>query len=144
VDQVVLDMHTRNGLWAEIRSAGAHLAAEDDVIDDLIRWIGFYAGDGVTIHPAGSGISRFDIPWLFSRADPDLGWPLHYRELDISGMRMVFERAGWAVRRTGGPEHRAGRDVRDEIDEYLFMSGLIDSIRDVAAAAGTWPKMVTR
>lgn len=143
VDPAVLDMHTRSGLWADIRNR-AHAPAEDDVVDDLMRWIADFAGDGVTIHPAGSGISRFDIPWLFSRVDPDIGWPLHYRELDISGMRMVFERAGWTVRRDGGPAHRARRDVGDEIDEYLFMSGLITAMRDESDTTGTWPKLATR
>lgn len=126
VDQVVLDMHTRNGLWADLRACGGNLFDEDEVVDDLVRWIDFVKGDrDVTIHPAGSGVARFDIPWLKSRVDPELDWPLHHREFDISGMRMAYQLAGYTIARPDGPTHRAERDVRDEIDEYLLMRSLI-------------------
>jgi len=122
VDDHVRAMHTSNGLW-DLCSQHYVTVDEDAAIDRFCEWAHMFNDAGVTLHPAGSGVARFDVPWLRARADPDLPWPFHYREVDVSSMRIMFTHAGHVM--PARPEwhnaHRARDDVDAAIGDYVYM-----------------------
>ncbi len=115
-DQVVWDMHTENGLWKALESA---TKTRDDVLDEMIElfmnWQEKYAVDCFTL--AGNSI-HFDRRFIKEQ----LGYLdtfLHYRMVDNSSTKIMFQRAGLPV-----PEprtaHRAMADVMESIRYYKF------------------------
>jgi len=124
VDPTVRDMHAVNGLWDSCRDLRRH--SEDDLIDNFLCWIHMFNGEGITIHPAGSGVAGFDVPWLRARRDPPGVWPFHYRECDLRSIRFLLEAIGMWPERPLSP-HRAMADVQIAIDTWIDLIDLLKS-----------------
>ena len=66
--EAVEAMHKANGLLDRVAAAGEG-RNEDAVIDAWLEWAaGWMIGTGARLVLAGSGIARFDVPWLQARA----------------------------------------------------------------------------
>lgn len=122
VDPSVFDMHTRNWLWDACRDNG--IRGEDDLVDEFLRWINMFNGEGITLHPAGSGVAAFDVPWLWARLDPGAIWPFHYRECDLRSIRFLLEAVGMWPEVPVSP-HRAMADVQIAIDTWTDLIDLL-------------------
>lgn len=88
----VQEMHTANGLWAEVNNpdSGAWLAHEGD--SALANWL---TNKGVTepIPLAGSGVGHYDLQWIKVHM-PALAARLAYWTIDIGVMRRLLQYAG--------------------------------------------------
>lgn len=122
-EQVVADMHTRNGLWDEVAQAELTMTgleamwlADLDAHTDGTLWI-----------PAGSGVCHFDVektrqvlPRVFDR--------FTYVVYDVGVVRRMWERAGvptWRdqaseVNQEASRQHRALLDARCAITEWEY------------------------
>ena len=109
----VLNMHLENGLLQNIGRRGiAPAQAYSQTLDFLNRfWPGLPGG----IVVGGSGIDRFDIPFLKAAAYlsvlPEL---FYYGTLDTSGLKRLARMAGAVdLEGRGGATHRAVADAED-------------------------------
>lgn len=105
--QVVLDMHVASGLISELptaKFAGGVAGPVHLFLDEH-----FVPGDGV-ITVGGSGIDRFDIPFLReARELRSIADRFHFRTLDVSSTKRLMVMAGAEV----PPEGRAHRALDD-------------------------------
>ena len=72
---------------------------------------------------------------FLARLMPDLEAYFHYRNLDVSTLKILAQR--WAPDVAGGfskeSSHRALEDIRDSIDELTWYRNNLMSISDLAA-----------
>ena len=109
----VLNMHLENGLLQDIGKRGV-TPAEAHV--QATRFIdGWFPNHDEPIIVGGSGIDRFDLPFIRAAA-----WPLssmsdgfHYGTLDTSGLKRLAKMAGHDIAGRGGATHRAVEDATD-------------------------------
>lgn len=132
-DPVVRNMHDRNGLWEESRSAEltmsgleamwlADLDAHTDAHTDGSLWI-----------PAGSGVCHFDVEKT-RQALPRVFDKFTYVVYDVGVVRRMWERAGAPTWRDQASEanqeasrqHRALLDARCAITEWEYYEGRIE------------------
>lgn len=146
MDQYCKDMHTKSGLWDEVRSKqGPEVwSLEDDTqAIPMSEWAPavaalptFRAFQKVTEGiqrmldidpfehklPMGGASVHFDRRWLRQHW-PQIEEGFHYRHVDISSLR-VFTKAALGDAVDSEPEkrfcHRAYADVEDEIDYYKW------------------------
>lgn len=114
-DQFVADMHTRNGLLAELRNAKKVYQSYFEIDDEITDWIMTYVDIPTTqLHPAGSSV-HFDRSFI-ERRFPRLNSHLHHRHLDVSSVKMLFPQVGLEYDK--GPEdvHRALSDLDNDIE----------------------------
>jgi len=125
IDDFVIDMHTKNGLWdicAESYTvrATAELAALDFLAD--------YSEPKI-IELSGSTIS-FDRAWLKKHMPKLENW-FHYRNIDVSSYKAMFKKYNLPerpVKAVGA--HRAVSDCYDSIHDlryYLQYLGVLPS-----------------
>ena len=112
VHPVVLEMHTKNGLWADCDKSTTSLRTAEL---HLIEMTGQTSASGrenqTTL--AGSCVS-FDLAFI-NKWMPDLAKYLHYRVLDVSSV-MLFARSLGMPRLPKAEAHRAMADVRESIE----------------------------
>ena len=108
----VLNLHLGNGLLQDIGKRGvkpgeAHVHA----IRFLDSW--FPGDDPIVV--GGSGIDRFDIPFLKAAGFPLDALPdrFYYGTLDTSGLKRLAKMAGHDIAGRGGATHRAVEDATD-------------------------------
>lgn len=82
VDEVVHNMHTKNGLWSECATAPFGEEAADVLLRDWLSQLGFEKKSVVLM---GNSI-HFDHSFLKARF-PATAAMLHYRVMDIGGLR---------------------------------------------------------
>lgn len=139
--EAVEAMHRANGLLDRVAAAGEG-RNEDAVIDAWLEWAaGWRAGTAARLVLAGSGVARFDVPWLQARAGIDAPWPFYWREFDVSALADVFRWAGWPLEYVERP-HTAGGDLAAIIGQWREVRrrlgnvdvGEVDAPRAAAAA----------
>lgn len=109
----VLNMHLENGLLQDIGKRGVTPA---EAYVQATRFIdGWFPNHDEPIIVGGSGIDRFDIPFIQAAA-----WPLsgisdrfYYGTLDTSGLKRILKTAGITLEARGGATHRAVADAED-------------------------------
>lgn len=110
----VLDLHLGNGLLQDIGKRGVKPAeAYVEVIQFLNDW---WPNSDSDIIVGGSGIDRFDIPFLRAAAEPLSYIPgyFYYGTLDTSGLKRLARMAGATdLEGRGGATHRAVEDATD-------------------------------
>lgn len=100
-------MHEESGLLADIGSHGVPLeAAEARAHAFLDAYFGIDWKQGITV--GGSGIDRFDLPFLAEHL-PELRRRFHFRTLDVSSMKELMRRHGLPI----PPVSTAHRAVAD-------------------------------
>ena len=105
LDSNVRLMHTKNGLLDEVESFGV---AIEGAVHKTLEWM--KANDADNCMKAGSGLDRFDVPWL-KEWFPDLLALMHYRTVDITT-------AGYLcglTRDKASDEHRVLKDISRDI-----------------------------
>lgn len=125
-DEYVRDMHTRNGLWAEVAdpARSAPLADGEDLLLALLPPRGL-------VHLAGASV-HFDLGWLRVHM-PRLAKRLHHRILDVTSL--------WLAAQAWGPP---GID-RDPSAAHRALDDILQTIADARryrAAMGWTPKEI--
>lgn len=109
----VLGMHLDNGLLKDIGTRGVKVPeAYAQAITFLDTWFG---SDAESYTVGGSGIDRFDIPFLKAAPEPLCWLPesFYYGTLDTSGLKRILKTAGITLEARGGATHRAVADAED-------------------------------
>jgi oligoribonuclease len=128
MDPYVRDMHTKNGLLADLaRGAGVALADAEARVIDLL---GHTADIGAPIFIAGNSI-HFDRSFI-RRYMPALDKLLHYRMLDISAIKIMGREILGIPQAKGDGAHRAMADVVESMKEFKFWASKM-----TAGAAGS-------
>lgn len=123
MDDYVRDMHTRNGLLAEVPKGEDPLQVAADINAICNRNRLYKYQDRFPALLAGASV-HFDRSFI-KRFAPDVHRQLHHRHFDVSTLRHAF---GMARRRMPWPNndnHRAMGDVRDSIDQARVAMGVI-------------------
>lgn len=133
---VVREMHTRNGLLADIDDgAGRDLNRVDLEVAAMLSRRGAKPGQ-VTL--AGSGVGHFDKAFIDARM-PTTAAYLHYAVLDVGVIRRAMGFAGRKdLQRAGGTyegdafadkPHRALPDALDHLEEWRHYAAMLFSIK---------------
>lgn len=115
---VVVEMHTKSGLWTDLITQPNHRSYKT-LQDDILSWLDEVTkGEKQHIPSAGSGVSHFDRNFL-QRLLPDLNARLTYWNLDIGVVRRFMELAGTPlpVALVEAKTHRALEDAYAHLNE---------------------------
>ncbi len=138
MDPFVLDMHTRSGLLAAIKSSTVSLEHAGAATLEFIR---HHVPEPMSVPLCGNSIGtdrRFLAAYL-----PDIENHLHYRSIDVSSVKELVKR--WypsvdAERPHGHGSHRALDDIRESIREMAYYRDRVfvdrSSIETGAASGG--------
>jgi oligoribonuclease (3'-5' exoribonuclease) len=125
---VVTEMHTKNGLLAELDAMLDHdhsvaLPGDVDVLID--EWLSNYGTRNSPHIPlAGSGVCHFDRPFV-KKSLPLLDARLSYWSYDVGVLRRMFLLAGAKYPADDTKTHRALDDARQHAEEFMFYMGRI-------------------
>lgn len=117
VDQVVIDMHDKSGLWEDCDRTVYQ--AVEEIESDLIKFIDNHGLEGQPM--CGSSI-HFDRGFIKSYM-PVLESKFHYRNIDVSSIKNLAERWNPEVFTncpTGKKLHRALPDCYDTLEELKY------------------------
>lgn len=110
----VLDLHLGNGLLQDIGKRGVKPA---EAFVEVMRFFNtWWPNSDSDIIVGGSGIDRFDIPFLKAAGFPIDALPdrFYYGTLDTSGLKRIAKMAGATdLEGRGGATHRAVEDATD-------------------------------
>lgn len=115
VDRVVIDMHTKSGLFDDIEEDIMPLSTHESIVPLMwldVRTIQNNYGFG-NVHLAGASV-HFDRSFLSKYDNLDF---LTHRHVDVSTMKLAARAAGKGIK-SNYVRHRAWFDVTSEIDEY--------------------------
>ncbi len=115
MDDVVIDMHTKSGLLADVLKSGTGTGNIQDV-DEQVSAILTNLGGGQHIPLAGSGVLHFDRQFI-KKFMPKTNKRLTYWGLDVGVVRRFLRLAGVPIPNSGNLTHRALEDVRAHIAE---------------------------
>ena len=119
LDQVVLDMHSRSGLWEECRTQQVDVAeAEQQILRHL--------EPDTIYHPAGSSV-HFDVSFIRLHM-PDLYRRLSHQHYDVSAMLRFVEAEGIEVPARTPSQHRALPDTLASIDLARMLIGYVTRV----------------
>lgn len=124
-DPVVIDMHTKNGLIADLKTGkGVTEYEAEEAIIQMMKSLGLRKHE---IALAGSGVQHFDRPYI-ARDMPRLNSWLKYFTIDVGVMRRVLGIIGREdlTLDTKGKNHRAFDDAQLHLNE-------MEHIRDALA-----------
>lgn len=123
--ELVLNMHTKNGLLADVPFGVTMAAAEAELVEVMER---FFHGGGIAPAPMCGSSVHFDRAFL-KRVMPRLEACFHYRNIDTSTVKELVERwpvpAGNAKRPVPLKLHRVDPDLTDSIAEMRFYKELL-------------------
>jgi len=121
INPFVLDLHTRNGLWAEIAQKGVTQERAE-------QWLGNFLTDHLggrkQLIQAGSGVSHFDSKFI-AKAFPEASKLLTFWTNDAAILKRAFEQAGFKTPKKGRKDTRGLADVRQHIEEWKFYTDKI-------------------
>lgn len=122
-----LNLHLDNGLLQDIGIRGVKPAeVYVEVIQFLNEWWPEHDQD-ITV--GGSGIDRFDLPFLRAAAEPLSYIPgcFYYGTLDTSGLKRIAKLAGHDIAGRGGATHRAVEDATDSFHLAQRFAAMLDN-----------------
>lgn len=120
IDRVVLEMHSKNGLWSESLLSLTTVRKTDVVLAELI------AAKAPKSQLAGSSV-HFDREFLRKWLPVSFN-QLHYRNLDVSSVTELVKRARPTLdesRPKSRGMHRAMSDLEDSIALALYYADLV-------------------
>jgi len=124
VDQYVLGMHARSGLWEDIQCGGLiSLVDAEQTILSVLDSIGGLVDPKVTM--AGSGVAQFDMRWVREHM-PLLSERLTYYTIDLGG----YERVD-SVLRGGGIRPSRNAAAHRAVDDIEFSHRLAIRYREL-------------
>jgi oligoribonuclease len=121
VPEIVFDMHTKSGLFADVDKFGLPLKAVEHA---AVRWLTERNATGLPT--AGSSVHfdrSFTKQWM-----PTLDETLHYRCIDVSTLKELARswKPGVMLERRVSAEHRVMADIADSITELAhYKKGLL-------------------
>jgi oligoribonuclease (3'-5' exoribonuclease) len=124
IDPIVVSMHSRNGLWAEVAAAKEHAP---DGQSEILDWLDALGAFGHLLPLAGSGVSHFDRRFI-RQAWPALDSRLAHAMYDIGVVRRFLRQWGHLEADYGASRessHRAMDDVHSHIEEARFFRDLL-------------------
>lgn len=113
MESVVVDMHAKSGLLADIVKGNGDKITDVDA--ELHEWVKPYLNEGGIIHLAGSGVGHFDMRFL-KRHMPRLFAQLEFAPYDLGSLRRFLRLVGIEAEERS-LSHRALGDVFDHISE---------------------------
>jgi oligoribonuclease len=123
----VLDLHLDNGLLQDIGKRGV---TPSEAYVQVMRYLNdWFPHRHTDIVVGGSGIDRFDIPFLKAADYPLNTIPsyFHYGTLDTSGLKRIAKLAGYNnIAGRGGATHRAIEDATDSFHLAQRFSTLLE------------------
>lgn len=93
VQPSALELHLNNGLLAQCESCDPLANSPRVIAEQALRFIQGMATTYV-LHPAGTNISRFDLPMVERFCMTGFGELLHYRMLDVTALRLAAKACG--------------------------------------------------
>jgi oligoribonuclease len=114
ISPVVLDMHTKNGLWNDVVSNGIPIKDADWKFNEFL---GQYLGGAKSLVLAGSGVSHFDSRFIHTQL-PISAQRLTFWTYDVSVVRRFFECAGIKGIKNV-KKHRAMGDVEQHLADWI-------------------------
>lgn len=145
IDPVVLEMHSKSGLWADLQKKYVdplndplniqRVRTLRDLNGEIRNWL-FLKNDQRTEHMAlaGSGVSHFDRGFI-RRDLPDVDRMLTYWAYDVGVVRRMLRLCGINTQSEDTmPNHRALDDVKAHIREYQAQLVLLRQIPVPSAA----------
>lgn len=125
VDPYVLQMHNKNGLWADC--VGDLAVPLDQVVAEAQELLKKHKAVG---SPMCGNTINFDRRWARAQM-PELNKLFHYRNIDVSTLKNVFKmhfsNALAYVPESKEPSHRVIDDLRNSIAEYKYYLGIIST-----------------
>lgn len=130
-NDVVWDMHSRNGLLTELTRHTGQLPTVTVVESKLCALVDEYSDASVTVCLAGGGVSHFDAHYLSAHM-PALTKRMHYRSLDVSVIAQAWGDATGddQLAKSGAKAHRASADIREDFEVCKKVWGLFRSHPD--------------
>lgn len=137
---VVLDMHTANGLVADLDAAHAAGTGQTlaEVEREMIRVLRRSSPGAGRVTLAGSGVASYDHR-LFRRQMPDLTEMLNYYTYDIGMVRRFAGLVGIKVPEVlhaGDKTHRAQDDIEAHLSEAAWFLDIFRSARSAGLTGG--------
>ncbi len=121
VDDFVLEMHSKNGLWEEsYASHNTMRSVEQDCIEFLTKM-------GAKTQELTGNTINFDRAFLHKYM-PKLEAQFHYRNIDISTLKVLGNKFGIPTAPKNPAAHRGVSDCLDsilELEHYLHMMGWV-------------------
>ena len=111
LDPRVREMHTSNGLLADVAARGVLLA---DAEDALLGFLRYYGNPAPGREPIAGSSPHFDAGWLAVHC-PRVRAYFNHRTFCASGLKRFAEDLGHTIP-PGDPAHRALADVRASIE----------------------------
>lgn len=112
----VLDMHTRNGLWAAISEHGKLLK---EVEESLGNFLSDNLGGLKHLVLAGSGVSHFDSKFI-NKFFPEASKLLTFWTNDAAVLKRGYEAAGFKTGKKGRKDTRGLDECRKHIEEWKY------------------------
>lgn len=126
MNDFVFKMHTDNGLLADIAQRGR---PHNEVYADFYGFLAKHKPDDGKFHFLGNSIASLDLPFLKSQM-PNVFKNMHYRSVDISGLRIDVEVAtGRDYKYPKAFNHRGLADVYECIKEMKYINKQISMPR---------------
>lgn len=114
MDDVVLNMHTKNGLLADCEASDiSEHQAEQQVLDFLRKHIANFSA------PLAGNTIFLDRAFIEGRM-PELSRYLHYRNFDVSALKIFFSKLSPRLEYQKAPSHRAMDDIAMSLKEVQF------------------------
>lgn len=118
VQPSALELHLNNGLLAQCESCDPLANSPRVIAEQALRFIQGMATT-YTLHPAGTNISRFDLPMVERFCMTGFGELLHYRMLDVTALRLAAKACGQdPYQHRMKPTHRVHDCLDRDINEY--------------------------
>lgn len=116
----VKEMHTMSGLWNDLEAKD--LNDTENVCKQMCEWVDSLGLGDVKVPLAGNSLGQFDIALLRQKGFAEFLAKVHYRSLDASSLRLLFESKTDNVwpKSEGNTKHRVMEDIRASIQQVLF------------------------
>lgn len=115
ISPIVLDMHTKNGLWNDSIYKGISIKDADWKFNGFLQQ---YLGGVKTLVLAGSGVSHFDNRFIQAQL-PISKSKLTFWSYDIGAIRRFFECAGIKGIIKNVKKHRAMGDIEQHLEDWV-------------------------
>lgn len=125
LDPVVLEMHTKNGLLEDVKTATTSCGIADTVI---AAQLAYYQRQGVKRFTLAGATVHFDRRFL-RRYFPQTERLLFYRHLDVSVFKVLADAWAPELSPKGEPRHRAMADVDGSIADLKRWANTLEFSR---------------
>lgn len=122
-DEIVQEMHTNNGLWEDLQAEWEILPKWEFELDTIIAEGLKFVKSNFEIeklYPAGSSV-HFDMNWFDMYLEKSKAL-LHYRQLDVTSLKLVELIKTGTYKSDGDTAHRALADAEQSLNwlrDYL-------------------------